>query len=91
MARWCWNTDLYLALNRVTTDCESDGDYPEGEEDPPQGREGSSSEAEGIVLGDGNSDNDSDDDEDNGPPGLMPCDRWCLAGDGLLARGRDDK
>ena len=38
-----------------------------------------------------NLDDDSDDDEDNGPPGLMPCDRWCLAGDGLLARGRDDK
>ena len=34
--------------------------------------EGSSSEAEGIVLGDGNSDDDGDDDEDDGPPGLMP-------------------
>ena len=72
VARWCWNTDLYLALNRVTTDCESDGDYPEGEEDRPQGREGSSSEAEGIVLGDGNIGDDGDDDEDDGPPGLMP-------------------
>ena len=59
-------------LNLVTPDGESDGDYPEGEEDRPQGREGSSSEAEGIVLGDGNSDDDGEDDEDDGPPGLMP-------------------
>ena len=51
---------------------ESDGDYPEGEEDRPQRMEGASSEAEGIVLGDGNSDDDGEDDEDDGPPGLMP-------------------
>ena len=34
----------------VTTDGDSDYDYPEDDEDCPQGREGSSSETEGIVL-----------------------------------------
>ena len=34
----------------VTTDGDADYDYPEDDEDCPQGREGSSSETEGIVL-----------------------------------------
>ena len=34
----------------VTTDCDSDYDYPDDDKDRPQGREGSSSETEGIVL-----------------------------------------